>query len=248
VFCDTGVIARELDRRFPTPALFPGGGEGASWMVAQWADRPFFQASVGVIFGSAPEGLPEGFVRDREALSGRPFDLAAMRAAVPRALDQWRACASLVERQLAGSAAGGDAWLMGGAPGWADFSAAMNFWFVRSGLRGSAELLQPLPLVREWLARLDALGHGERVEMTSSEALGIGAAASPDPDSPALHEDSSLPPGTPVTVTPDDYGRVPVAGEVVYATAERIGVRRVDPIAGDLVVHFPRSGFVVARA
>jgi glutathione S-transferase len=248
VFCDTGVIARELERRFPTPTLFPGDSEGVSWMVAQWADRPFFQASVGVIFGSAPEALPEGFLRDREQLSGRPLDPAKMRAAVPRALEQWRACAALVERQLAGSANRGEPWLLGGAPGWADFSAAMCFWFVRSAYRGPQDLLEPLPRVREWLGRLGQLGHGERVEMSSTEAFTLGAAASPDPDLAALHDDTSLPSGTPVTVMPDDYGRVPVAGEVVYATAERIGIRRVDPSAGEVVVHFPRSGFLVARA
>jgi hypothetical protein len=203
---------------------------------------------VGVIFGSAPEALPEGFLRDREQLSGRALDPAKMRAAVPRALEQWRACAALVERQLAGLANRGEHWLLGGIPGWADLSAAMCFWFVRSAHRGPQDLLEPLPRVREWLGRLGQLGHGERVEMSSTEALALGAAASPDPDLAAVHGDASLPSGTPVTVTPDDYGRVPVAGEVVYATAEQSGIRRVDPSAGEVVVHFPRSGFVVARA
>jgi glutathione S-transferase len=248
VYCDTACIARELERRFPSPTLFPGGDEGVSWMISQWTDRPFFQASVGVIFGSAPEALPEGFLRDREQLSGRPFDVAAMRAAVPRALEQWRAFAALVERQLGRAGSSGEPWLLGREPGWADFSAAMSFWFVRSAYRGDQDLLAPLPRVREWLQRVRAIGHGQRVEMASGEALAVGAAATPAPDSSALHDDPLLAPGTAVTVTPDDYGRVPVAGEVVYATAERIGIRRVDAAAGEVVVHFPRGGFVVARA
>ena len=248
VYCDTASIARELERRFPSPTLFPGGSAGVSWIITQWTDRPFFQASVGAIFGSAPQGLPEGFLRDRELLSGRPFDLDAMRAAVPRALEQWRACASLVEHQLADGAERKRSWLLGNEPGWADFSAAMNFWFVRNAYRGDQDLMAPLPRVREWLERVRAIGHGRRVEMTSAEALAIGAASTPESGSASLHDDLHLTPGNQVTVAPDDYGRIPVGGEVVYATAQQIGIRRVDPVAGEVVVHFPRSGFVVARA
>jgi hypothetical protein len=51
-----------------------------------------------------------------------------------------------------------------------------------------------------------------------------------------------------VTVTPDDYGKVPVEGALDTLDVERISVRRHDPRAGEVVVHFPRIGYVVAAA
>jgi hypothetical protein len=48
-----------------------------------------------------------------------------------------------------------------------------------------------------------------------------------------------------VEVSPDDYGIVPVTGDLVQLTADRIAIRRNDPRAGELVVHFPRIGYRV---
>jgi len=52
--------------------------------------------------------------------------------------------------------------------------------------------------------------------------------------------------GQHVTVTPDDYGKVPVAGELVTLQLQEVAVRRVDERAGEVIVHFPRLGYVVA--
>jgi hypothetical protein len=49
-------------------------------------------------------------------------------------------------------------------------------------------------------------------------------------------------------VTPDDYGKVPVTGELVTLDLHEIAVRRVDARAGEVVVHFPRLGYVVEAA
>jgi len=47
---------------------------------------------------------------------------------------------------------------------------------------------------------------------------------------------------------PDDYGKVRVAGEIVALSAQHIAIRRHDPRAGKVVVHFPRAGFLVFSA
>jgi hypothetical protein len=47
---------------------------------------------------------------------------------------------------------------------------------------------------------------------------------------------------------PDDYGRIRVSGEIVALSAQHIAIRRNDPAAGDVVVHFPRAGFLVFPA
>ena len=49
-------------------------------------------------------------------------------------------------------------------------------------------------------------------------------------------------------VMPDDYGKIRVSGEIVALTAQHIAVRRHDPRAGEVVVHFPRAGFLVFPA
>jgi hypothetical protein len=49
-------------------------------------------------------------------------------------------------------------------------------------------------------------------------------------------------------VMPDDYGKIKVAGEIVALSPHHIAIRRHDPRAGDVVVHFPRVGFLVLPA
>lgn len=43
----------------------------------------------------------------------------------------------------------------------------------------------------------------------------------------------------------DDYGKVEVSGKVVALSAQRIAIRRHDDRVGEVVVHFPRAGFIV---
>ena len=49
-------------------------------------------------------------------------------------------------------------------------------------------------------------------------------------------------------MAPTDYGVDPVSGTLVDADADSIAIRRSDPRAGDVVVHFPRLGYRIARA
>jgi hypothetical protein len=210
------------------------------------ADRPFFQASVAVIFGNlGPADLPPGFAEDRERLSGAKFDFAAMKARGPYAREQWRAYADWIERQLTD----GRAFLLGDAPSLADLSMFIEIWFVQNAYRASAGLLAEFPGLRAWGSRVRAIGHGRKHDTTSAEALAIGTAATPTTEqSEDASEPNGLRPGTRVSVAPDDYGRIPVAGVVVSSSAQHIAIRRRDPVAGEVVVHFPRAGFAVVKA
>jgi hypothetical protein len=51
--------------------------------------------------------------------------------------------------------------------------------------------------------------------------------------------------GDRVVVLPDDYGKVEVHGEIVSLSAQHISIRRLDERVGEIVVHFPRAGFLV---
>src|SRR5215468_784799 len=91
IYCDTQCIMRELERRFPEPSLLPNGHQGLAWGSAMWTDRPFFQITVNLVFGSLADKVPAEFIADREKLRGAKFDVAAMKAAIPQMQDQYRA-------------------------------------------------------------------------------------------------------------------------------------------------------------
>ena len=98
IFCDTQVILAEIEHRFPAPAP----EAGAPWAVNLWADRLFFQATVPIIFGELGDRVPRAFIEDREKLSGRPFDVAAMKAASAPMRGQWRGHAGWIEERPEG--------------------------------------------------------------------------------------------------------------------------------------------------
>jgi hypothetical protein len=94
--------------------------------------------------------------------------------------------------------------------------------------------------------RIRGIGHGARTEMSSTEALELAARSTPESPSfgdPA--DPNGRKPGDRVGVLPDDYGKVPVHGEIVSLSAQHIAIRRTDERAGEVVVHFPRAGFLV---
>jgi glutathione S-transferase len=239
VFCDTQVILAEIDRRHPDPRF----GAGLAWSINLWADRSFFQATVPIIFGALGRFVPEAFIKDREQLSGRPFDVEALGKAAAPMRGQWRAQAGWIEGELA---RGGKPWLGGDAPTLADAAAYMNVWFLQSGLAPAvAELTAGFTHLPAWKDRVAGLGHGTRVEMDSKAALGV--AASTEPEGAIAHDPADplgLAPGAAVIVMADDYGRDPIAGRLVAATPERIVIERAVDGLGTLHLHFPRAGYI----
>src|SRR5215472_13836174 len=60
IYCDTQIILRELERRFPSPSVFPHG-KGLPYGLGFWTDRTVFMASVPIIFGEIGHMVPEAF-------------------------------------------------------------------------------------------------------------------------------------------------------------------------------------------
>jgi glutathione S-transferase len=239
IFCDSQVILAELERRSPGRAL----DAGPAFAVNLWADRLFFTVTVPIIFGELGDKVPPAFIADREKLSGRPFDIAAMKAAARPARGQWRGQAAWIARALGD----GRSFLAGPEPGLADIAAYMNVWFLAGATPHiAAELLAGLEHVESWRKRMAAIGHGRRTEMSGPEALEIARTSEPavvvshDPADP-----SGLEPGQLSTVAADDYGRDPILGELVAINAERVVIAREEPSLGRLHVHFPRAGYQV---
>ncbi|WP_050421581.1 glutathione S-transferase family protein [Bradyrhizobium tropiciagri] len=241
IYCDTQIIIRELERRYPTPTLFPAGNAGMPWALGMWTDRPFFQSTVNLVFGFIGDKVPQDFIADREKLRGGKFDIAAMTAALPQMRDQFRANVDWIEAQLGDNRP----WLFGEFS-LADVSAYMNVWYARQSIATIDEMMRPFPRTAAWEERIRAIGHGTRTEMSSADALEVVAKA--QPESPVFGDGADpngRKPGDIVSVMPDDYGRIPVRGEIVSLSAQHIAIRRSDERVGEVVVHFPRAGFLV---
>jgi glutathione S-transferase len=245
IFCDTQIILRELEHRFPTPSLSPQN-PGAPYGLGFWADRQIFQAAVAIIFGEIGDHVPEDFKKDRAAMSGGGFSSEALKAAVPFMREQYRAHTRFLADQLDD----GRPFWGGEQPGLADIHAFMNPWFVGNALPHKAKAtLEEFPKVVAWYERVRAIGHGTSKDMTPKEALAVAkdatseARTAHDP-----HDPGGRKPGDKVKISADDYGRDPIAGEIVFSNAHQIAIRRSDPVVGEVVVHFPRAGFSVVAA
>jgi glutathione S-transferase len=244
IYCDSQLIMRELERRHPTPSFYPAG-RGAADALAWWAEKTMFLPAVSIAFAKRPEVLPKGFLEDRAKFSGRNIDPVVMLAAVPNQLDQLRAHFDWLDQTLAD----GRSFLQGRAVGLSDLAAYHPVWYLRQNFGSAAAPLDGFPRLLSWAERVAAIGHGRRSPMTSEQALDVArtatsiAKASTDAKDPIGRK-----PGQVVSVTPDDTGRDPVIGELVASDVHEIVIRRSEAAIGEVCVHFPRAGFVVAPA
>src|SRR5579871_936311 len=220
VYCDTVIIMRELERRFPTPTLFPAGNAGLPWIAGQWTDRAFFLSTVNLVFGSLGDKVPQEFIADRTKLRGAPFDIKAMTSALPHHRAQVRAHLSFIEAQLKG---GSRAWLLGDFS-LADVSAYMNVWYLRSNLADAAdELLGDFAATRDWERRIHAIGHGRRADISPLEALEIASRAKPAaPEASDAIDPSGCKVGDRAAVFADEFVKTEIVGEIVSLSTEQV--------------------------
>ncbi len=243
VYCDTRLIVVELERRFPSPALFPEGSTGLSLALAAWSDRSFFDPGAGLSMGLNRAAIPREVIEDRRNFFTF-MDFARLEEDLPHLFTQFRAGLDLVEQMLAD----GRPYVLGVGPSFADMDACFPVWMARGNIGVAAELLAPFPRLLAWEARMRTLDHGARSELDAEEALAVARAATPDAPAGVTADELRLEAGARVKVTPDDYGRIPVEGELVTLTTREVAIRRVTPEAGEVVVHFPRLGYRVAPA
>jgi hypothetical protein len=139
-------------------------------------------------------------------------------------------------------------YLFGPQPCVADFSLYHVLWPVWQvdDVRG---MLAPYPKTLAFVERMAKLGQGKPAEITAAQALEIAKGSTPEPIAkPAAVETDGIALGETVSVMPVDYALDPVKGELLTCTTDEIAVRRTDPRAGAVVVHFPRFGFQLSRA
>jgi hypothetical protein len=176
----------------------------------------------------------QDFVKDRADLTGGTDIIGMTPAVAESALLHWLT-------ELDDSVASG--FLFGEKPSIADFSIHHPLWFLRNN-PVNAPMIEAHVHVMHWLDRMQAFGHGRITPSDGEAALAQAKGAEPRALEPlAIGVDAA--PGDPVSVTPTDYGRVPVEGELVRADAQEFAVRRTTAETGTVVTHFPRTGFAL---
>jgi glutathione S-transferase len=243
IYCDTRRIARELERRFPEPTLFPDGHAGMAMALGVWSDTRFFEPGAALAMG-VNEAIPDAILKDRFAFFNF-MDFSTLPAQVPHLYGQMLAQAELVEEQLSD----GRPFLFGDAPGWADIHAWFVVWMCRGNIAPVARYFAPYGRMAAWERRMAGIGHGTSTAMDAGEALAIARATPAAPGAGVAADDPlGFAAGDEVIVEPDDYGRVPVRGRLVTLNRREIAINRDDDRAGNVNVHFPRAGYRVRRA
>jgi len=242
IYCDTALICDVLEHRQPTPSLYPQGTTGALRIIAQWADSTLFWAAMGYSF--SPAGAAYMF-KDQSPEDAKAFaeDRGKMRAGGARmpAADATSAYKSYLRRIA--SMVDDQPYVMGKAPSLADFSCYHALWFTQR-IPPLAGILDATPSLTSWMARMAAFGHGDMQESDSAAAISIAAASTPaSVEKDVFQDDHGIALGSKVSITAESFGLEPTEGELVAATRTRYSLRRNDPRAGTVHVHFPRIGF-----
>jgi len=249
IYCDTALIADVLEQLAPTPSLYPPTLKGVVRIVAQWADSQLFPVAMAhnfkpeaaqTFFANQDPEHVKAFVADRTAMRGGAARMPASDAAA-----MYKSSLRRLSHMLEGQP-----FLFGEQACLADFSAVHPLWFTTQRVPVVADILQATPGVRAWVDRMLAIGHGDHTPMTASDAIRVAHSAKPAALDPGqfFQDEHGIPLGNPVVIQAESFGTEPSAGDLVAATRTRYTIRRTDPRAGTVHVHFPRIGFVMKRA
>lgn len=248
IYCDTSLICTMLDHVQPEPSLYGSHAKGLVRTVAQWADNIVFPVAMGYnfqpagaahVFASTAPEVVKVFAQDRQAMRGGASRMPAADA-TGAYKNYLRRVSSMLE---------GQDFVLGSQPTLADFSIYHSVWFTVVKVPLLAGILDTTPLVKAWVARMQAFGHGNNSELSTTDALNVAHDATPlDVSKEIFQDEHGIPLGTQVIVHAESFGTEPTQGELVAATRTRYSLRRNDPRAGSVHVHFPRNGFILKRA
>ena len=246
VYCDSALICDVLEHSQPTPTLYPESHKGLARVLAQWADTTLFWAAMA--YNLQPKGAAAMFDgAPPEALKAFGADRAAMSAGMTRLRpgDATAAYKSYL-RRIANMLDGQD-FLMGNSPCVADFATYHPLWFSRHRVPVMAGILDATPAVLQWMDRMTALGHGTVEKYSATEAIATcaGSTGATAQNDETFQDEHGIPLGSQVTISAETFGPEATEGKLVAATRTRYTLKRVDPRAGTVLVHFPRIGYVL---
>ncbi|KAH7253146.1 hypothetical protein B0J15DRAFT_513401 [Fusarium solani] len=245
IYCDSRLIADELEERCSHPTIYPGGNRGLCVALSEWSDRPLHISSSGLAIGVNKRDFPTNLMADRKKFFEGFMDIKKIEAEIPHLKSQLRAHAALIEEQLSD----GRRFWLGEEPSLADFHAYVEIWTVRAFVPSVTEILRGFCKIEEWENRVKQIGHGEMSLATVEEAHEVAQVSTGLPGR-GVEVDNllGLSKDDLVTVIPDDYGKEPVVGRLVTLSLREVAVERDDALVGKVTVHFPRIGYRIIKA
>lgn len=250
IYCDTRLMARVIDEQFGNESIFPSELSLTTNTLAQWADQHLFSVAVALAFSPAgfeafrqhvPAKFVEDFVNDRAKMrvggSGLSMDANTALQLIPIYLQQ-------MEQQLNNAGP----YICGEHISIADFSIYHCLWFINNnaGVRG---ILKGYLNLNQWFETMKAIGHGSHTSIDATAAIDIAHSAQNvlfSNDDFLVVNDFGF--GERVEIVPTDYGIAPVTGELIVSKTDEIAIKRIDEIAGEVYVHFPRVGYKMVTA
>ena len=239
IYCDSAIIIDAIEAHAPEPTLFPAPLGALARVIAGWAGGPMFGACAVTALAPVADTIPQAFWDDRAALFG--FGKERALAGAGHLPTQVETGFAWIDTTLSD----GRTYIGGEVPGYADAALYMLVWFVAT-TRGDA-FTAGKPALAAWAARVAAIGHGHRSEITAAEALAVATAAIPEVET-AVDAASGFTAGQLVTVRTEDPGANVITGRLARLSAAGITILRDDAQVGTVAVHFPRLGQIVLPA
>jgi glutathione S-transferase len=245
MYCDTALIADVLEHLQPKSTLYPEPFKGLARTLAQWGDSTFFWAAMA--YNMQPRGLAQIFANTApEALQAFREDRGAMSAGMMRLRPADAAVAYKSYLRRISDMLDLHPFLLGETPCIADFAVYSPLWFTRKKTPVLSEILSFTPAVQQWLDRMESFGHGTPQELSSTAAIAMAAKSTPLALRDDIFQDEhGIPLGSRVTVSAETFGSEPTEGTLIAATRLHYSLRRTDPRAGTVHVHFPRIGYAL---
>ena len=149
IYYDSQYIIRELERRHPSPSLFPSSDAGLMWCLCRRSDGPMFGLTVKLVLGAAGGELPKNFAEDRGWLylgSDWSERLKAANAAMPHLAAEFRSALSWANDKLYDNRN----FLLGKAPAAIDAQLYHMVWFIRGCWDRGPTFLSEFTQIERW--------------------------------------------------------------------------------------------------
>lgn len=244
IYCDTSCIISELEHRFPTPSMISDGTPSTEWHIGAADDGDLFKAAIAIVFSDGFDHMPEGFAEDRVSLY---FDDADQETYFRDALDEnltfIRSYFTNIDKAVESqNFIGGDA---------ASISDAVGYyiaWFLRGRYSAGPELISAFPNLEQWEARISEEAQSTVHDHSADAALEEARASTPL-DGTGIQDEQTLglQLGQRISVRPEEDPNVST-GELISLSDRRVSILRSQTSVGDIAVHFPRQGYVIAPA
>ncbi len=250
VYCDTALIADEIERRFPARPIMGSGTANWSQPIVNWHDTYLFWKVARYVIGRNADAISDDFLRDRAKMMRLDLTPEANRAKgvaeAPYILSQLHIALGWLDDALATSG-----FLSGNTLSYADFALTPSVWFLATRVNDAQAMIQShFPRLADWLKRVSAAGYGTREEISGEAALAIARASKPEKQAgDQLKTDKvvGISAGDKVTITPESFGTETVTGVVAAISQQRISINWTGAEVGDVAIHFPRLGYVIGK-